>query len=308
MRALKKLGVVDWVKKKFGALSPIDRVRSVLEFHSGGVYKRIDENRELLENIQQQAPEFLKANPWIEGWISSQDHFLQELIVAAEFRDNRMIDDKKYTSLRPWPKTTTQANDRVNIAKKDVSDFALLTSSQCVDPQFRASYKSQDYTVITGRAGSGKTMRGVDLILNALREGKAVQVLDSGRSYFSLCKAVGGMYITHQSEFESIEKFDHVLPLMVYDVEEISNLEKKLTPISWPIRPVPGALLLVDELWQMVELFPDLQTHIENHLRAGGSVALLCQEPCSTLDEVFQHFWRTDIPTVRKSLVSIENK
>jgi hypothetical protein len=51
----------------------------ILERHSGGVFKRIDENRELLELLRKDAPELLTKQPWIESWLRSQDDFLNEL-------------------------------------------------------------------------------------------------------------------------------------------------------------------------------------------------------------------------------------
>ena len=54
-------------------------VGKVLASSEGGIFKRIDENRELLEQLQQRAPDLLYDAPWIEGWISSQDAFLVDL-------------------------------------------------------------------------------------------------------------------------------------------------------------------------------------------------------------------------------------
>lgn len=44
-----------------------------------GIWKRIDENRELLECIQKYAPEFLERCGWICNWIGCQDAFLLTL-------------------------------------------------------------------------------------------------------------------------------------------------------------------------------------------------------------------------------------
>lgn len=54
-------------------------VGKVLARSEGGIFKRIDENRELLEQLQQRVPDLLYDAPWIEGWISSQDAFLADL-------------------------------------------------------------------------------------------------------------------------------------------------------------------------------------------------------------------------------------
>jgi|GEM_PF-5362414 len=49
-----------------------------------GIWKRIDETRELFECIQQFGPEFLQKCPWIEGWLSYQYSFLNSLRILLE--------------------------------------------------------------------------------------------------------------------------------------------------------------------------------------------------------------------------------
>ena len=56
----------------------------MIVFSGGGVFKRIDENRELLEVLQQKAPEFLQKNPWVYLWIEAHDEFFTELAKAAD--------------------------------------------------------------------------------------------------------------------------------------------------------------------------------------------------------------------------------
>ena len=77
-----------------------ETVTDVLETHYGGIYKRIDENRELLELLQQEAPELLKEKFWIDGWIKSQDGFLCDLAKFAP-SERPMIVEGRYP--RPWP-------------------------------------------------------------------------------------------------------------------------------------------------------------------------------------------------------------
>ena len=43
------------------------------------LFKRIDENRELLELMWRECPEFLSSHQWIEGWIRGNDDFFNEL-------------------------------------------------------------------------------------------------------------------------------------------------------------------------------------------------------------------------------------
>lgn len=55
----------------------------------GGIWKRIDENRELREYLHEHAPGLLAQHPWIEGWLKSQDQFLSKLYnVAAQHLPN----------------------------------------------------------------------------------------------------------------------------------------------------------------------------------------------------------------------------
>lgn len=65
-----------------------------------GVHKRIDENRELLEFIQSNAPDLLKQFFWIEHWIQSQDDFLTELAKVVQV-PCPSIPAREYP--RPWP-------------------------------------------------------------------------------------------------------------------------------------------------------------------------------------------------------------
>lgn len=90
----------------FGRSSPMNQVRRVLERSQGGIYKRIDENRELLEHMQRYAPEYLDAHPWVAGWIKAQDEFLLELIAAAEIKPAHIhpvyvMAGEEWP--RPWP-------------------------------------------------------------------------------------------------------------------------------------------------------------------------------------------------------------
>lgn len=54
-------------------------IPEVLENIGGGLYKRIDENRELIELLQAKVPMLLNECPWIVGWIQSNDDFFMSL-------------------------------------------------------------------------------------------------------------------------------------------------------------------------------------------------------------------------------------
>lgn len=47
--------------------------------HTGGLRKRIDENRELLELLLRDVPELIEKRPWLIGWIEANDHFFVQL-------------------------------------------------------------------------------------------------------------------------------------------------------------------------------------------------------------------------------------
>lgn len=65
--------------------------------------KRVDENRELLELLISEAPEFLEKHPWVVGWIKCND----EAFVAAVNLEKQMgVHRPNATNItypRPWP-------------------------------------------------------------------------------------------------------------------------------------------------------------------------------------------------------------
>lgn len=66
-----------------------------------GIWKRIDENRELLQFLQKQTPEFLERWPFIEGWIAGEDVFLVNIREMLELPENPPFSGSTYP--RPWP-------------------------------------------------------------------------------------------------------------------------------------------------------------------------------------------------------------
>lgn len=107
------LAITSAFVKAFYGLSKqptaFDSIQAILQKHYGGVYKRIDENRELLELIQEKAPEFLKENSWVEGWLQSQDGFLSDLARTVPEdaklpRFNSQPVDTVTNGSRPYPR------------------------------------------------------------------------------------------------------------------------------------------------------------------------------------------------------------
>lgn len=77
----------------------------ILARHYGGIYKRIDENRELRELLQSKAPEFLAAHPWVNGWFDSADGFLVDLENAAPPLDAQF--KPKHSEAYSFPRSKT---------------------------------------------------------------------------------------------------------------------------------------------------------------------------------------------------------
>lgn len=84
-----------------GAFGRFAQVKKLCRSNGRGIYKRIDENRELLELLQRESPDLMKRCPWIEGWLESQDHFLVEL--AATVGTKNRLAGSFPNFPRPWP-------------------------------------------------------------------------------------------------------------------------------------------------------------------------------------------------------------
>ena len=57
----------------------LEALEKVISKTNRGIFKRIDENRELLELLYEKAPELMDKCFWIRCWIESQDEFLSKL-------------------------------------------------------------------------------------------------------------------------------------------------------------------------------------------------------------------------------------
>jgi hypothetical protein len=87
---------------------------------TGGLIKRIDENRELLEFLIEKAPDFLWAHPWVIRWIESNDEFFTQL---DEFIDVEKRPDRR-SYPRPWPfQTRDYKAHRDELSKRQAALF-----------------------------------------------------------------------------------------------------------------------------------------------------------------------------------------
>ena len=59
--------------------------------------------------------------------------------------------------------------------------------------------KEVPHALVTGKSGAGKSVYANDLILNALRGGGRVWVLDRGGGYRKLCETLNGTYVTYDA-------------------------------------------------------------------------------------------------------------
>lgn len=73
-----------------------EAVLAVLRRQDGGIYKRLDENRALLELLQREMPGVLVNHPIVERWLWRQDRFLLSLADAATASATN-------DTPRPWP-------------------------------------------------------------------------------------------------------------------------------------------------------------------------------------------------------------
>ena len=82
----------------------VDSVRAILGWTGGGIHKRIDENRELMELLQSDG--FIDRYPWVEGWLRSQDEFLSTLLAAVPIQNGLFMGATRggVPFPRPWPK------------------------------------------------------------------------------------------------------------------------------------------------------------------------------------------------------------
>ena len=81
-------------------------VKRILGWVGGGVHKRIDENRELLELLRKEAPEVIAKNPWIVEWVQANDDFFTELEAAVPLSEGRFLGAANGIGSgfpRPWP-------------------------------------------------------------------------------------------------------------------------------------------------------------------------------------------------------------
>jgi hypothetical protein len=66
-------------KVREAAPDPVAPLLEAIGMNEGGVWKRIDENRELFALLQREGTTFLEAHPWVERWLQSNEDYLSAL-------------------------------------------------------------------------------------------------------------------------------------------------------------------------------------------------------------------------------------
>lgn len=76
----------------------LSKLEKLVSQNERGVYKRIDENRELLELLIREAPDLFETHGWIRGWFKSLDEYLLALSYEA-----KLSEEESGIRVRPYP-------------------------------------------------------------------------------------------------------------------------------------------------------------------------------------------------------------
>jgi len=98
--------LINWTHRLLGRGRRTTSLQHAVGFVSGGVHKRIDENRELLELLLREAPDFMQRNFWVEGWLRGHDDFFVAIEKAVPVAQGQYLGVAKHSNgrfPRPWP-------------------------------------------------------------------------------------------------------------------------------------------------------------------------------------------------------------
>jgi hypothetical protein len=146
-----------------------------------------------------------------------------------------------------------------------------------MDERVRDGEVSGDY-LIFGQPGTGKSPVVQALAANTLAQRRSVVILDIGGSYASFCRAMGGTYVRMGKDGWSTSETFGKTPLYVCDFDSGPGEHRGALP--FPIDraiTVTGGLLVVDEVWHVERLYPELQELIRMQTAAGGSFCVVGQ-------------------------------
>ena len=95
--------IIELLFSKLGYIKATE-IDAILRME-GGAGKRHDEQRELIKAIADEAPDLIKKKPWVVGWITSQDAYLNELRLLGI--KHQKIANHWETNIRDMPSLTT---------------------------------------------------------------------------------------------------------------------------------------------------------------------------------------------------------
>lgn len=101
-----------------------NKIPHTLQFTGGGSLKRVDENRELLELLQAEAPEFLINNPQVISWLKCNDEVFVDLALISKQLCLRELFVTNEGFPRPWP-NTKECKDPSKLLDSD-QDLSLI--------------------------------------------------------------------------------------------------------------------------------------------------------------------------------------
>lgn len=76
----------------------LSKLEKLISQNERGVYKRIDENRQLLELLIRETPDLFESHGWIRGWFKSLDEYLLALSYEA-----KLSEEESGIRVRPYP-------------------------------------------------------------------------------------------------------------------------------------------------------------------------------------------------------------
>lgn len=91
-----------------------------VEWGQGGILKRLDEHRELIELLQRSAPTFLRDHFWVYSWLKSQDDFLQTLTQSPVL-----------TQLNRWPAPPVEVGTTIPSPRAFPRPFPATLEEDC---------------------------------------------------------------------------------------------------------------------------------------------------------------------------------
>ncbi len=129
---------------------------------------------------------------------------------------------------------------------------------------------------IIGPSGTGKHLQVTELLLDQMRAGVPVIVVDSGLNYVKLAQAVGGRVLSLQPDGQPKDDQFGQLPLVVIECEAIPREGVVSALPALPAHERPP-FVVIDETWRTSRVFPALVQSVRNWVAQGASFCITGQ-------------------------------